>query len=47
MAAPVTPQYPKQNPTFPQYWTNGRKDIGIYNPNYSQEDIFLPEILIC
>ncbi len=35
MAAPTTKQYPKQNPSFPQYWTNGRKDIGIYNPNYS------------
>jgi len=32
MAAPVTPQYPQNN--FPQYWTNGRKDIGIYGTNY-------------
>jgi|TARA_R110000868_G_scaffold8843_10_gene45118 hypothetical protein len=32
MAAPVTPQYPQN--TFPQYWTNGRKDIGIYGNNY-------------
>lgn len=34
MAAPVTPQYPQQNPAFPQYWTNGRKDVGIYGNNY-------------
>ena len=42
MAAPVTPQYPKQNPAFPQYWTKGRKDIGIYNPNYSPGRYFSP-----
>jgi len=42
MAAPVSPQYPKQNPAFPQYWTNGRKDIGIYNPNYSPGRYFSP-----
>ena len=34
MAAPTTPQYPKQNPAFPQYWTDGRKDVGVYNDNY-------------
>ena len=32
MAAPITKQYPKN--LFPQYWTQGRKDVGIYNPNY-------------
>ena len=42
MAAPTTKQYPKQNPSFPQYWTNGRKDIGIYNPNYSPGRYFSP-----
>ncbi|NDB56592.1 hypothetical protein EB169_12305 [archaeon] len=42
MAAPVTPQYPKQNPAFPQYWTNGRKDIGIYGTNYSPGRYFSP-----
>jgi hypothetical protein len=34
MAAPTTNQYPKINPTFKEYWTDGRKDIGVYNPNY-------------
>lgn len=34
MAAPVTKQYPKINPAFKEYWTDGRKDVGIYNPNY-------------
>jgi hypothetical protein len=42
MAAPTTPQYPKQNPAFPQYWTNGRKDIGIYGKNYSPGRYFSP-----
>jgi hypothetical protein len=42
MAAPTTPQYPKQNPAFPQYWTNGRKDIGIYGTNYSPGRYFSP-----
>jgi len=32
MAAPTTSQYPKN--TFPQYWTDGRKDVGIYNNSY-------------
>lgn len=32
MAAPTTKQYPKNN--FPEYWTNGRKDIGVYSKNY-------------
>jgi hypothetical protein len=45
MAAPTSPQYPKQNPAFPQYWTNGRKDIGIYNPNYSPGRYFSPRDL--
>ncbi len=34
MAAPTTPQYPKQNPAFKQYWTDGRKDVGVYSDNY-------------
>lgn len=34
MAAPTTKQYPKQNPAFPQYWTDGRKDVGVYNDKY-------------
>lgn len=34
MAAPTTKQYPKQNPAFKEYWTQGRKDVGIYSPNY-------------
>ena len=42
MAAPVTPQYPKQNPAFPPYWTNGRKDVGIYGTNYSPGRYFSP-----
>lgn len=42
MAAPVTPQYPKQNPSFPQYWTKGRKDVGIYGTNYSPGRYFSP-----
>jgi hypothetical protein len=32
MAAPTTKQYPQNN--FPEYWTNGRKDIGVYNNKY-------------
>lgn len=42
MAAPTTKQYPKPNPAFPQYWTQGRKDVGIYNPNYSPGRYFSP-----
>jgi len=38
MAAPTTKQYPKN--LFPEYWTDGRKDIGIYNPNYSPGRFF-------
>ena len=34
MAAPVTNQYPRQNPLFKEYFTDGRKDIGIYGDNY-------------
>ena len=34
MSAPNSPQYPQQNPAFEEYWTQGRKDVGIYNPNY-------------
>jgi hypothetical protein len=34
MAAPTTKQYPKINPLFKEYWTEGRKDIGIYGNNY-------------
>lgn len=43
MAAPTSPQYPKQNPSFPQYWTNGRQNIGIYNNNYSPGRYFSPK----
>ena len=32
MAAPTTNQYPKNTNT--EYWTDGRKDVGIYSPNY-------------
>jgi hypothetical protein len=42
MAAPVSPQYPKQNPAFKQYWTSTRKDVGIYNNNYSPGRYFSP-----
>jgi hypothetical protein len=34
MAAPKTSQWPKNNPTFKEYWTDGRKDTGVYSPNY-------------
>jgi hypothetical protein len=34
MSAPTTNQYPKQNPSFREFWTQGRKDVGIYSPNY-------------
>ena len=35
MAAPVSPQYPKTDPKFKEYWTSTRTDVGIYNNNYS------------
>ena len=35
MAAPVSPQYPKTDPKFKEYWTSTRTDVGIRNNNYS------------
>lgn len=34
MAAPISPQNPTTNPIFKEFWTNTRKDIGIYGEKY-------------
>lgn len=30
----MSSQYPQQNPVFKEFWTNSRKDIGIYSNKY-------------